>query len=509
MKNKKIIALTMTAATIYPMTAPVFASNIDTGYSNVRTVSGKKVSNTGIKKSTASLIEMPIPLSNVLEGYSNVRTANGRELSNTSIRETNLKEYLVANSDKNPKVVGKLFINSETHYVVEQDMDMTHTENKNLKTKATKTLTDLKTKLEQLNKEQYNGEPRYKFEVKEYTPSLTPQLDFYDGCTVVYMTDQKDSSEPVKAYIFQGVYKFNEKDVINVVRDVIDFNPCGDINDPYYNIKLHRMYKKLGTIIYELKRALGENAIYVTTEIDDKYIEDMHPSYKINIYRPDKKVLIGQFLVAAYDLVNENILNRYYTIPQVNDFSGHWAEFDIIDAMQDQYVDLTSNFRPEESITRAEFAKIVCTVLEKDLNNIKTEKSFNFSDVRKENWYYDYIEILAKKGIINGYEDGTFKPNDPIRRQEAALILASIKGIKEDTYTDINGKVIHKDTLTKFDDDNLIPTWVDESVDALEQIGIINGYREGDKVYFKPANQIKRAEALVMIQRSKTQIEHK
>lgn len=509
MKNKKIIALTMTAATVYPMTAPVFASNIDTGYANVRTVSGKNVSNTGSKNSTASLIEMPIPLSNVLEGYVNVRTANGRELSNRTVRETNLNQYLLANSNKNPIVVGKLFINGEPNYIVEQNMDMTQTENKNLKIEATKTLTDLKTNLEQLSKEQYNGEPRYKFEVKEYTPSLTPQLSFYDGCTVVYVTDKKDSSQPVKAYIFQGVYKFNEKDIVNVVRDVIDFNPCGDINDPYYKFKIHGMYKKLGTTIYELKKALGQNKVYITTEIDDEYIEDMHPSYKIHIYSPDKKVLIGQLLIAAYDLIDTNILNKYYTIPQVNDFNGHWAEFNIIDAMQNQYVNLTANFRPEESITRAEFAKIVCTVLGQDLNNIKTENSFNFSDVKKEDWYYDYIEILAKKGIIRGYGDGTFKPNDTIKRQEAAVILASIKGIKEDTYTDINGKVIHKDTLTNFDDDKSIPTWVDKSVNELSKLGVINGYKEGDKVYFKPANQIKRAEALVMIQRSKIKIEHK
>ena len=76
-------------------------------------------------------------------------------------------------------------------------------------------------------------------------------------------------------------------------------------------------------------------------------------------------------------------------------------------------------------------------------------------------------------------------------------------------YTDINGKVIHKDTLTNFDDDKSIPTWVDKSVNELSKLGVINGYKEGDKAYFKPANHIKRAEALVMIQRSKTKIEHK
>ena len=462
MKNKKTIALAMTAATVAPMTVPVFASNVNAGYVNVR-------------------------------------TANGRELNNTSVRQANLKEFLRANEDKHPKVVGKAYIDGEAEYLVEVDMNMTHTENKDLKTKATKEFTDLKTKLEQLNEEQYNGKQRYTFKIKEYIPSLNPKLDFYDGCTVVYVTDQKYSSEPVKSYVFQGVYKFNENDIVDVKKEVIDFNPCGDILTANY----HSIYKRLGTVIYEIQKALSKNKIYVTTEIDDKYIDIMHPTYKVNIYRPDKKVLIGQPLIAAYNTINPALLNKYYIIPQTNDFSGHWAEFNIIDAMQDRYVNLTSNFRPKDSITRAEFAKIACTALKKNLDEIKTENEFKFSDVQKEDWYYDYIETLAKKGIIKGYGDGTFRPNDTITRQEAAVILASIKGIKEDTYTDINGKEIHKDTVTNFDDDKLIPTWADKSVDVLSKLGVIRGYKEGDKVYFNPANQIQRAEALVMIQRSK------
>ena len=187
MKNKKIIALTMTAATVSPMAVPVFASNVNEGYSNVRTANDKEPNNTSIKEVTVSPMEIPVLASNVNAGYVNVRTANGRELHNTSVREADLKEYLRANSDKHPEVVGKAFIDGEAHYVIEIDMNMIHTENKDLKTKATKDLRDLKTKLEQLNKEQYDGKARYTFEVKEYTPSLNTKLNFYDGFTVVYV----------------------------------------------------------------------------------------------------------------------------------------------------------------------------------------------------------------------------------------------------------------------------------------------------------------------------------
>ena len=51
-----------------------------------------------------------------------------------------------------------------------------------------------------------------------------------------------------------------------------------------------------------------------------------------------------------------------------------------------------------------------------------------FTDVSKDHWAYEAIEELAEKGIINGYEDGTFKPNEPITRAEVATIISRIKG---------------------------------------------------------------------------------
>lgn len=454
MKNKKTIAIAMSAMTVASMAVPAFASDAR---------------------------------SNVSAGGVNVRTANGRVFNNTGVREADLKEYLRANVDKNPKVVGKAFINGEAHYAIELDMDMTHTENKVAKTQATKDLANLKAELEQLSKEQYNGKPRYTFEIKETQAFLTQKLTFNDGFTTVYVTDQKDSEQPVKSYVFQGVYTFDENDVVDVEKEVIDFTSGGD----------HETYKQLATAIYKLKSEIAKNEIYVTTEIDKS-----GPIYKVNVYRKDEKVLLRQLIISSYTTIDTAKLNKNYIIPQSNDFNGHWAEFDIIDAMQDGYVALTSSFRPKESITRAEFAKIVCKVLKDDLNKITVENKFKFSDVYKEDWYYSDIATLAKKGIINGYEDGTFRPNATIKRQEAAVILASIKGIKEDKYLDINGKEIHKDTVTDFADDKSIPTWADKSVNELSKLGVIKGSKEGDKMYFRPADQIQRAEALVMVQRA-------
>lgn len=53
-----------------------------------------------------------------------------------------------------------------------------------------------------------------------------------------------------------------------------------------------------------------------------------------------------------------------------------------------------------------------------------------FIDVPEEHWAYQAIEALAEMGIINGYEDGSFKPNNPVTRAEVATIISRLKEVK-------------------------------------------------------------------------------
>ncbi|TSI07378.1 S-layer homology domain-containing protein [Lysinibacillus sp. BW-2-10] len=77
-------------------------------------------------------------------------------------------------------------------------------------------------------------------------------------------------------------------------------------------------------------------------------------------------------------------------------------------------------FRPQNSITRAEAATIIAQAIDLDTSNIKDP---GFKDVSKENWAYQYIAALANKGIIVGY-NGEFKPNDPLTRAQMAKIIS-------------------------------------------------------------------------------------
>ena len=75
-------------------------------------------------------------------------------------------------------------------------------------------------------------------------------------------------------------------------------------------------------------------------------------------------------------------------------------------------------FSPSANVTRAEF----CTILVK-LCKIPAAKDAGFSDVKKENWFYEYVNSAFSSGIVNGKGNGRFAPNDGITREEAAVML--------------------------------------------------------------------------------------
>lgn len=213
-----------------------------------------------------------------------------------------------------------------------------------------------------------------------------------------------------------------------------------------------------------------------------------------------------------------------------NDFTSHWAQDVIEDAMANGYVDLSEEFRPNDAITRAEFTKIVCTMFGIDTENLD-EKEETFSDISEDNWYYEYVVALYNEGevgsIINGYEDGTFRPNQTITREEAAKVVAQaflVRGgelnlletidldgnislvttsgtiTSAEVTTTTNSTIVHLDSKTSFIDDEEIRAWADGSVSNLQDKNIIEGYEDNT---FRPQNTITRAEALVMLNRGK------
>ena len=88
--------------------------------------------------------------------------------------------------------------------------------------------------------------------------------------------------------------------------------------------------------------------------------------------------------------------------------------------------DPDGNLRLEDTITRAETVKVLCTATEIETEDSKTDEKF--SDVDTNHWAYDYINKAQNINIINGYGDSTFKPENTVTYNEFIKMLVCVTG---------------------------------------------------------------------------------
>jgi len=139
--------------------------------------------------------------------------------------------------------------------------------------------------------------------------------------------------------------------------------------------------------------------------------------------------------------------------------------------------------RPEGKITRAEVAAIFYNLLTDEIRAQYTKDVYSrsFSDVSEGKWFYTAVSAMAEMGVINGYPDGTFKPNGQITRAEFAAIASKFgdhAGEAGAAFSDIDGH------------------WGSSLIDAVAGKGWVSGYTDGT---FKPNQKVTRAEAMAIV----------
>lgn len=143
-------------------------------------------------------------------------------------------------------------------------------------------------------------------------------------------------------------------------------------------------------------------------------------------------------------------------------------------------------FRPDSNITRAEAATILTSALEiDDYDDPETA----FFDVSRKAWYYDTVLAAEQAGIFSGYEDGSFKPDNNITRAEFTVAVCNAFGIE----------IKSSASKSKSKMGDVSEHWSRSYVDALVKTKYINGYDDGT---FKPDNNITRAEAVAILNRA-------
>jgi fibronectin type 3 domain-containing protein len=176
-----------------------------------------------------------------------------------------------------------------------------------------------------------------------------------------------------------------------------------------------------------------------------------------------------------------------------NDIQGHWAKNEmellasklVIQGMTD------SSFGPDSSITRAQFA----TLLVRALGLSKQSENSRFTDVAPDAWYTGAVGAAVKAGLITGYEDGTFRPEDPITREQMAVMAArATKAAGK--IVDVSGK--EASILDTLSDGHNLSTWVKTSVAETVEAGIMTGL---DANQFDGQEYATRAQAAVILKR--------
>ncbi len=140
------------------------------------------------------------------------------------------------------------------------------------------------------------------------------------------------------------------------------------------------------------------------------------------------------------------------SVVELKDISGHTFEAEIRKLYIDGLIKgfPDGTFRPENSITRAEAAVLLAQV--KKLTPIKLGKS-PFKDVTSNHWAYGYIVAVQIAGFMKGYPDSTFKPEVNISRAELAVILGKAKGLDREEMKVTQAVALANDEVS-------IPKWV-------------------------------------------------
>lgn len=257
----------------------------------------------------------------------------------------------------------------------------------------------------------------------------------------------------------------------------ISFEICEDgLTDPVYFNAVYKEAVELCVYLCKMYN-LTEKDIICHSEGNKKGIASSHGD--VMHWFPKHGKSMDTFRADVKALLNSDVNQTVFS-----DIANHYAESHIKKLINygiaNGYEDKT--FKPNNNITRAEFSTMIVSVLEKvcgyGLNITKT-----FPDIIGH-WAETRIQKLVTAGIVNGYDDGTFKPNNAITRGQAAIIACNMLSFCGHIMKDGVG---YPDTKGHY---------AERHIGYLAKLGVVNGFDDGT---FKPDLEITRGQAAIII----------
>jgi uncharacterized repeat protein (TIGR02543 family) len=151
--------------------------------------------------------------------------------------------------------------------------------------------------------------------------------------------------------------------------------------------------------------------------------------------------------------------------------------------------DGTGKYLPNNNVTRAEFTKMLAGIAGIGKAGYK---SSGFQDVDEGAWYAPYVAWAAEKGIVKGFGNGLFGPNDYVTREQIALMITRFAAAR-DYALPSNAEPV------KFADSDKVSSYAREAVEQVQKAGIVNGRTAEGGTVFAPLDNADRAEAAKML----------
>jgi hypothetical protein len=207
-----------------------------------------------------------------------------------------------------------------------------------------------------------------------------------------------------------------------------------------------------------------------------------------DITRAEITSLIYQSLVAqqqAPAIASNYIVNPDTSATAFVDLTNHWAREFVLGLSSQDFIQgfADGTFKPDAPMTRAQYAAIIA----KAFNPAPRRDAVNFSDVPANFWAKSAIDQAYRAGFISGFPDGQFKPNQNVTRLQLALSLLS----------GFNIPPANANILTIFDDRAQIPQQVQDRIAAAVQSDLVVNHP--NPRLFNPNRDATRAEVSAMV----------
>ena len=238
------------------------------------------------------------------------------------------------------------------------------------------------------------------FERKLNVVKIDYQLEFGD-----YMTDR----------VVTLPAKLGTNDEVVVMVRFASESGGNRIYSPYSNETIIK--KRLNTVKYDPEH----KPIHISPDAKNYLFPNEH-----GLIEPERPIIRGEVALAFYSLLSQTAKSEYFSkkhsfkdeIPyRLNDQIATMSNMGVIKGYSD------NTFRMNNPITRAEFVTIAMKFYDAEISG-----NAKFVDVKSDFWAKPYIERAVAIGIINGYKDGSFKPDNPITRAEVAKVINRITG---------------------------------------------------------------------------------